>query len=215
MPFSYIIGELSARTQEARELLSAASHPGITPDAQRSIRGMIYVSLFGIYEYVAHEVVKAAIAEANSHSIAIEDIAWGLVPFALHRELSSFRDGSIARRWISSLALVKRTASSDIAICDDVFPSDESYMKPSQMELIFELFALPVSPWPDMRFVGRIHEMRGARNNIAHGSSTAGDYGGRLSDAEMKDRIDDVETLCSHIVLSFQSNMSTKAIFLR
>lgn len=215
MPYGYIVPEISLRIQEAREMLAAASDSHMTPDAQRCVRGMIYVSLFGTYEYVAHEVVKTAIAIANSESIKVGELTWGLVPFALHRDLSRFRDAGMARLWPSARNLVELPNGSDVAVCSDVFPSDGSYMKPSQLELIFSLFAIPVSPWPDMRFVGRVHEMRGARNDIAHGTSTAGDYGGRLSDSEMKDRIDDIEALCSHVVASFQSHISTRSQFMR
>lgn len=215
MPYNYILAELSARVQEAREMLNAASDTNMTPDAQRCIRGMIYVSLFGAYEHVAHEVVKTAIGQANSESIEIGDLAWGLVPFALHPELSSYRNVGTARLWPSARALVELPNSSEEASCSDVFPSDGSYMEPSQMELIFNLFAIPVSPWPEMRLVGRVHEMRRARNDIAHGSRTAGDFGGRLSDSEMKDRIDDIESLCSHIVASFQTHLSNRSQFLR
>jgi len=87
-------------------------------------------------------------------------------------------------------------------------------MKPSQLKLIWSLFALPGDPWPTPRLIGRIYELVEARNNVSHGTEAPSERGGRISDTEMKDRIGDIEALCMHIVVSFSVHLSSRYGFI-
>ncbi len=81
-------------------------------------------------------------------------------------------------------------------------------MRISQLVLIWQMFSLRGDPWPDSRYIGRIHEVVEARNAVAHGNESAGERGRSISNSDMSNRINDIESICTHIVTTFKSQLA-------
>lgn len=215
MPFSHITNLISQRELEARELHRACAFTSLTSEMKRSIRGHLYITLFGMYEATVSRCVTTAVEVANSHVIPQVDLKDGARLFALRPHLESYRDIAPEKTWERGLQLLDEVSSANPAKLEIVFPADGSFMRPTQLKLIWTLFALPGDPWPTPRVIGRIFELVEARNNIAHGTEAPSERGGRISDPEMKDRIDDVSSLCMHIVSSFSVHLGTRSGFVK
>ena len=208
MPFAFLVGYLSAFVLEAQELRSASDEATLSADASRAIRGLIFVSLFGAYERTVAGCVSTAVAQANAYAIPHRQLKAGLLPLALHSDATSVRGVSEAKFWDRCREFFAKARSSEPAVLPDLFPKDGSFMRPTQLQLIWRVFDLPGDPWPDPRMIGRITELVDARNEIAHGSEPPSAVGGRYSTGDLDQRIRDVEVLCSHIISVFQAECS-------
>ena len=206
---------VSERIREARELRNACAANGVSSDAKRAIRGHIYITLYGMYERAVADCVSTAIIVANSHAIPLSSLKNGIQLLAMHPDFASHRAIREERTWERGLQLLRKLYSTDAAQFESVFPADGSFMRPSQLRLLWDIFELPGDPWPDPRFMGRIIELVEARNDVAHGSEGAGQRGGRVSDRDMDDRITDIEALCVHFINSFAAQLTTPAGYVR
>ncbi|MFC1583488.1 MAE_28990/MAE_18760 family HEPN-like nuclease [Candidatus Neomarinimicrobiota bacterium] len=215
MPFSHIKSIISKRIFEARALLKTCASDDVDNSAKRAIRGHIYVTLYGMYECTVAHCVATAVDIANNHNIAHVSLKNGIHLFALQPHLNSYRDIGKDKTWARGLLLLEWVHSTDSANMENVFPSDGSFMRPSQLRLIWELFDLSGDPWPYPKLIGRIHELVESRNHIAHGTEAAGQRGGMISDGDMNDRINDIEALCIHIVETFSAELTSIAAFER
>ena len=200
---------VSQRVREARELLNACKVSGVSAYARRAARGHIYVSLYGMYERTVAECVETAIDLVNNSAISVSRLKEGVLLFALRPDFDSYRSIAQEKTWERGLRLLRKLASADPAQLVGVFPADGSFMRPSQLQLIWQLFDLTGDPWPQPRLIGRINELVEARNHIAHGTEAPSERGRRISDGEAADRISDIEALCVHIVASFSCQLST------
>lgn len=215
MPYSGASGTVSRRVQEARALLAVCDSGSLGVEAARAVRGHIYVTLFGMYERCVSDCVYTAIYLANGFTIPVSDLKHGFRLLALLPQFEGYRDCSMERTWPRGFQILADSLSPASGTIQTVFPADGSFMKPSQLGLIWELFELSGSPWPEPRLIGRIHEVVEARNDVAHGTQAASERGAQLSDAEMLTRIDDFELLCVHIVAQFDAQLAQPAGFTR
>ena len=206
---------VSKRVLEAQELLRACPSSVAGSDARRAIRGHIYVTLYGMYEQAVAACVVTALDLANTHALPMSSLKNGILLFALKPDLESYRDISQERTWRRGLCLLRKLHSVDPALLDNVFPADGSFMRPSQLQLIWHLFDLAGDPWPHPSIIGRIHELVEARNHVAHGTESASERGGRISDADMNERIQDIEALCVHIVRCFSAQLEVAADYVK
>jgi hypothetical protein len=201
--------------QEARVLHAVCGSTDLGDDATRAVRGHIYVTLFGMYERCVSDCVYTAVYIANNLAIPVADLKQGFRLLALLPQFQGYRDCTMERSWPRGIQILETSGSSDAGILHAVFPADGSFMKPSQLELIWELFDLAGDPWPDPRLKGRIFEVVEARNDIAHGLQAASTRGAQLSNLEMLDRIDDFEGLCAHLLGEFSNQLASPAGFIR
>jgi len=211
--FSHLTVEVSSRIRTAQAALSVAR--GLSAPDDRVVRGLIYVILFGAYEWLLKRSVSAVVSSVNSHAIARNQMLWGLLCMSMDAEIQSFRASPVRKVWAKAPALLRLVEDKSAATVSDVFPSDGSFMKPSQLQLIWALLELPGDPWPDSRLIGRITEIREARNDIAHGENPPEFYGSRITDGEMKARIDDMNWLFTHIITSLSKHFKSRTAFIR
>lgn len=168
-----------------------------------------------MYERCVSDCVFTAIYLANDMAIPVAGMKDGFRLMALLPQFQGYRDCAMERSWPRGAKVLSDSASNTPGVLQAVFPADGSFMKPSQLELIWGLFELPGDPWPELRLKGRIHEIVDARNAVAHGKVAASERGAQLSDAEMAARIDDFELLCTHIISQFAGQLSVAAGFMR
>lgn len=213
MPYSAAGLTVAERVQEARALHACCSSGALALDVQRTVRGHIYVSLFGMYERCLTDCVLTAIYLANTMAIPTADMKHGFKLLALLPQFQGYRDCSSDRTWTRGRGILDSSGSTIPGTLQPVVPKDGSFMRASQLELVWELFGLVGDPWPHPRLKGRIDEIVSARNLIAHGEQAASVCGAQLSNAEMLTRIDDFEALCVHMVAVFDSQLAAMSGF--
>lgn len=196
---------VAQRIQEVRMLCATLSSESVPVETQKSIRGLVYVALFGMYERTMAMCVYRAIELGGGHTLAIGALHPGMQAFALRTDFESLRAVGPDKLWSKMRDLLARVRSSEVASLSSVFPAGGSFMRPRQLALIWELFQLPGEPWPTKSSIDRIHELVDARNNVAHGAEGAAERGARVTNDEIIKRADEVEALCLHIVAAFES----------
>lgn len=205
MSYADVSAHVAQRTKEVRALCATLSSSDIPQETQRSIRGLIYVALFGMYERTVAMCIECAIDLGGKHNLTIGDLRPGIQAFALRADFESLRAVGADKLWSKMRDLLAKTRSSEVCTLGHVFPSDGSFMRPSQLNLIWDLFSLSGKPWPTDSTIGRIHELVDARNHVAHGTEGASERGARITNEEIVVRAGEVEALCLHIVAAFES----------
>jgi hypothetical protein len=183
-----------------------------TTQARTTAKGLMFVQLYSIYEFTVTSVVRAAIDEMKRRPTPINTIRLELLGIALHPELSAVTDCSVRKMWRTRIELFRRVECPDIInIPDDTFPNDGSHFRPQQIETIWELFGITAPIVPHSYLIGRITEMVGHRNEIAHGRTTADEIGRRFSVRDISKRISDTKKICLYLIKTMELHCSNAA----
>ena len=197
------------RTIAANESMQGSSPPGI-----RAMKGLVFVQNYGAYEYIVSEAVYALIRSVNQLKIPLVEAHSNLLALALNPQFDSVIQGSIHKTWEARSTLLKGSRSLEfIEISDDLIPKDGSHFRPRQLQTIWDTFGIKEPILPELRLRGRIDEMVENRNKIAHGNDAPEQVGRGDTSAELKDRIDDTETIISYIVATINSYVRGSGAF--
>src|SRR5438105_4682085 len=181
---------------EAEELAERMTQPGL-----RGIKGLFFVQLYSVYEYVIINSFAAVVRQFNGYSIPFQRVRRSLLCLGLHPSFQAIQDLSERRGWqkrVELLMLCDSTVSSSVQ--DSLFPRDESHFRAAQLNLICEILGLPSGKLlPNPRVVGWIDEVVENRNAISHGRETADAVGGRYSSTDLDDRLKQLNLLGNHI----------------
>lgn len=182
-------------------------------EATRSGKGMLFVQGYAVYEYVVTEVVRSLVADVNARALQHLQVRTELLSMALDVEFAPMVNVS-KRSWEKRIVLLRRVRSADVVeIHENLFPTDGTHFRPGQLETIWSLFGIPHPIVPGPRLRGHITELVEARNRIAHGSDAPDVVGGRFTIAEMQQRLDDTEAVCTHIVGSVTAYVATATCY--
>lgn len=205
-----ISSEALARISTARALLRivkereapvAEGVPASGDDASRSLKGLLFIHMYGVYEYVVCECVRALIVSVNSRGLQCQAARTELLSMALHPGFSSIIDGGLQKTWASRTRLLKDARSSaPVEIHEGLFPKDGSHFRPDQLELVWEIFGMPRPVVPEPKHLGHITLLVEERNRIAHGKESPDSVGRRYDAAELEKRVGFTEAVCSHIL---------------
>ena len=83
---------------------------------------------------------------------------------------------------------------------DALFPDNGSQFREEQLIIIWRIFGIDAPTLPEARLRERIKEVVNNRNAIAHGRLPAREVGGRYSEAEMNERIDDMNAVSHYVI---------------
>lgn len=191
--------------------LEAAADPAFE-DLLKVEKGMLFVSLYASIEFTVTAAVSEFLAvlqgtpekPLNYHPI--------LLTVLLNREFNAVSDPAIRRRWASKASLVETIFSDALcAIDDDVFPAEGTNISLEHLQSIWLHLRIPGVPLPPEVSPWVIGEIKGHRNAIAHGREKASSIGARFSTATLESRCRDVESICAHIVMSFEEHLAKKS----
>lgn len=196
------------RVVESQELATGGD------PASRAGKGLIFVQNYAVYEYVVVRAVRAMIVEANNRALTHSTARTELLALALHAEFDAVVGGALKKTWENRSTLLRRVRSADVVkIHDGLFPKDGSQFRVPQLETLWSLFGLPQPVLPAGRLIGRVGEMVDNRNRIAHGEEPAEDVGRRYTLGEVRERVDDTEALCSHVITTIGAYLGTPTAF--
>ena len=183
------------------------------PASQSSLsatcKGLVFVKLYAIYEYTVRASVRAVLADLQSKGAPLPDLKPQVLSLILEGDWAAARNAGRAKTWDTRIRILDKChdgTCTTTLIDDTVFPADGSHYRPRQLLTIWRVFDISDPTVPDMRFLGRIEEFVEHRNAIAHGRETPDTVGRRYSKQDIADRIDDVDTLCTHIWTTVQAH---------
>lgn len=212
--FEDVYRDSNTRLSEIRTYLGSiakATNIGNNPmtSANLSIaKGLFFVHLYGAYEYAVTSAVLETIQGINTAGCRIADCNPMLFSLVLHPECMSLAavgpEKTFQKRW----ELFSLVSSPQLArIPDGLMPTDGKNIRYEQLESICKSFCVQEPVVPDMMLKGRVEELVENRNAIAHGRLSPRDVGGRYTVPELVKRLDDIEELCLHLILTLQDHV--------
>lgn len=185
--------ELQRRVATIRRMLDAADPLGATPGAvSREVRGLVILLLFASYENLLKSLCRGLLERAASLRVGNRRLRIGFRQFAVHNLLKSISNSSEKSIWKENGRQLLECAfdSRNCTIDTDIFPLDGSFMKRSQVTLMFSIFSLgdPASILKEIW--GRLDTIVIERNGIAHGRLTPEEVGRGYSPVDVRQLVD-------------------------
>lgn len=191
--------EVAARIGEGRRLLATAAKATV---AAATCRGLLFVELYGTYEYAVTRAVQAALDTIRRESLNYGEIRRSVLAIVLDAQFDSAAKSGRDRLWEQRIALLSAIDDDGqvAELRDSVFPNDGSHYRAQQLTTVWQVLGIASPVVPDRKFLGRINELVDNRNAIAHGRRTAHEVGARYSIAEMEKRVSDTEAITYHVI---------------
>lgn len=181
------------------ELLDGEPQP-VTP-MSLTLRGLIFVSLYGAIEYAVTQGVQAFINHLCGLSVETKHLEQSLYSIALDSQLKSARDGSEKKKWEARRDIFSHQFSSSLCdIPDTVFGTYLHNVYPKTILEIFLCFGITKPATQHPSEIGYFKEITEKRNAVAHGRESASEAGRSLSLNELEIRLSAVYSICSHFL---------------
>lgn len=213
--YSGIKTNSAQRITEVRENLDffaplIPSAPIATPRHLNTLKGLIFVQLYGVIEFTINSTIANTIDIINGDLVPLLDLkpfVWGM---ALNPHLDSLSHAN-RKKWNKRIELFQKFVDNNEAyIGTDIIPTNgENYNLP-QLKSIWETFCITEPIFNDITFRGRLQEIVTNRINIAHGNYSAAEVGSRVTSIDLYHRIRDVSGFCSYFISVFEDYSSNK-----
>lgn len=209
---------VNTRVAEARELLTSARNlEGDNPRAitsrtfASSLKGMMYVSMYGALEYCVTQSVETYLNNLTATNVRPAHLEHVISVMALDSQLTAARDSGQNKKWPSRRAIFERLTEADpCAIPDNVFGTFLHNIWPKTLEELFRCFGIDKPATSHPSEVGYLIEVVDKRNGIAHGRTTAEEAAEGLTTDDMQRRLDAVYSVCSYFLDTLEQHASDK-----
>jgi hypothetical protein len=187
--------EFRRRIDTIRRILDVAdpvSDDQETVGVARETRGMVVVLLFASYENILKSLCRGILETAISLRVGNRRLRTGFRQFAVHNLLQSVSASKEDAIWKEGGRKLLECAfeARSCTINSNVFPTDGTFMKRSQVILLFDLFGLG-DPAPILKEVWEsIDTIVTQRNAVAHGRMTPEEVGREYTSRTIRDLID-------------------------
>jgi HEPN superfamily protein len=177
--------------------------PKKIPRHLNTLKGMIYVQLYGLVEYTILQIVSQTIEHINNANINLSQLKPSLYSLALHPNLDSLKDANRAK-WDKRYELFRSLEIDNVVkISETLLPTDGRNIQDTQLKSICNIFCINKPYYPDVKFLTSLKEIVGHRINIAHGNLTAAQIGSGVEIDRLELRLDETSKFCSHIIELF------------
>ncbi|WP_148360246.1 HEPN domain-containing protein [Acidisphaera rubrifaciens] len=192
--------EFQRRITSIRRLLNAVDPidvdrsnpaPELT-EVSREVRGLAILLLFASYENLLKSLCRGLLERAARLRVGNQRYKIGIRQFAVHKMFQSIVESPNKNTiWITRSDILACASSKSLCTIDaNIFPSDGSFMKRSQVRLIFKIFDLG-DPASILKEVWeRLDTIVTQRNDIAHGNQTPDEVGRNYTSAEIRILVD-------------------------
>jgi len=170
-------------------------------------KGLVFVQLYGAYEYSITSSVQAALSSIRSKGLRVEHICRELLCLLLDPFWAGAAGAGRRKLWQKRIDVIEQMQPNMPLdnVSDTIFPNDGSQYRRSQIKTIWKVFGITDPIVPELRLLCRIDELVENRNAIAHGRITADNVGRLYTKKDIEDRIDDVFAISIHIVETIRS----------
>ena len=177
-------------------------------DVGQTAKGLVFVQVYGIYEYTARSMMRLAIAEIAACGHSFSDLRPSLLALFLDPELSAVRDAGEAKVWAKRLRLIERLLSDDPITAVDATPHDGANFKHSQIEMILRVLGVRRAMTLRKRHLFKIDELVSNRHRIAHGEETALEVGRRYSRQDILNHMRLMQKICLRLIFIVSEHCS-------
>ncbi|WP_194270626.1 HEPN domain-containing protein [Glaciimonas soli] len=216
MNLDHVRTGVNARLAEARLMLGLLKIDG-GPQSEvpkndptsATIRGMVYVSLYGALEYCVEQGVQGLLNFISASQVQNAHLEYSVNVVALDPFLTSVRDAGEKKKWPSRRALFEKMADSSVCtISNTAFGTFLHNVHPSTIEEVFHCFGIDLPPTPEPRQIGYLQEIVDKRNAVAHGRDTATEVGEGRTLADLVLRMDAVYAECIYFLSALEEHAS-------
>lgn len=228
--YSYIKHELSLKNREIREIFakienfeqerkSAIKQGNFFANELifNTLKGMIFISLYGCIEYTVSETVKVTEREISLQNLSLKQLKVNLLARFLHKEFDSLHSVGRKQKWQKRFDFLQKLEQDEMIItniCDDLeLPTDGMNIRLTQLQNIFTCFNLDSSILTP-QWGGRLKDIVDHRNAIAHGNKTANDVGKNIFVSDLKQRIEEVDRFCTSLIETFAKYLENQEYLL-
>ena len=207
--------EVNARILVNKQILALLrTFEHLKPVEASVCKGLMFVHLYGVYEYAVHSAVQGVLAAVCADQLCPRDLHHKSLTLVLDPVFLSASAAGRQRSWKQRLDLVASFDSTTPlqSLDDNLFPADGSHYRIAQLETIWAIFGISVPVVPESRLLGRIEELVENRNAIAHGRRTPEEVGGRYSTSEIDKRIDDIEKIAFYLVTEMETHYNAGGV---
>jgi RiboL-PSP-HEPN len=207
--------ELTQRLAAIRENIDYISSqipspPVSTPRYFNSQKGLIFVQLYGIVEYLVNQTVPRTASILTSENLDISKLSPYVWSVVFESNLESLRTVN-REKWEHRHKMFKVVAEDNKAVIpEDVLPTNGLNITQRQLECIWKTYNIREPVFSELSFGWRLKDIVLNRNDIAHGNKTAAEVGMAFTITDLYDRLNDVSRYCSYAIGVFENYISNK-----
>jgi len=207
--YANITADSTQRITEIRESLDffgplIPPAPTGTPRHFNTLKGLIFVQLYGVIEFTIRSTISKTIEFINNDSVALlelKPLVWSL---AACNQLEALNNAN-TKKWNKRIDLFQRFHdNANVQIPTDIIPTNGQNYTAAQLDSIWQTFSITDPIFSNNAFKGRLQEIVTNRINISHGNITASEVGARVTAADLYARIVEVSQFCSYFVSVFE-----------
>lgn len=214
--FSDILAISTNRLTQIRNYLNILDRsipplPQQPTDYDNTCKGLFFVYIYGVYEYTIHSTVVQTIECINNSNKNMLDMKNILMCLSLNDEYNSIASVGANKRWEKRWELLNKIeANEKVCISTDIMPTDGKNFQHRQLESIWTSFGITTPIYPRESTGGRIKEIVGFRNDIAHGDKSPLEIGRTFTLMDLFIRFNDINEYCSYIVDTFENYINNQ-----
>ncbi len=214
--FNDVDVETNNRLLEAKDILIVLRGNRVVGDIpndnreDRVLKGLFFVSLYGVLEYNVTATVHRCIQIINSKQRRMLDLKASLYCLLLDAEceaVASVRD----KKWDKRYMLFKQIEENPLSIIrDDLFPASIGNIKYKQLESIWKIFGItsPISLTDSFQW--KLGSLVDRRNAIAHGRELPSTIGGRYTISSLEELYNEISIFCSYTINVFEEYINNE-----
>lgn len=205
----------SDKLGEIRELIDHIESiepqaPIIIPRYVNSLKGLIFVQLYGAIEDVLVETIKATVDYINSQNLKLYDIKYSIWSLIMKPQFDSLMKAT-SKKWDKRWELTNNIESNiDCVIENTCIPTDGKNFGCKQLESVWKTFSINEEIVYSPCFKGRLSEIIGHRNKIAHGEKAASSVGRLVTSSDLRLRHQEVSRFCSYVISVFDNYLTNR-----
>jgi hypothetical protein len=182
-------------------------------DVGQTAKGLVFVQIYGIYEYTTRTATRLAIAEMVSQGKEIKNLKPSLLAVFLDAEINSLRAVGEDKQWDRRIALFEKALSAARLPLVNAIPHDGSHFKYSQLQMLFRTLGIRNTITIRKRHKYQLDEIVVNRNRIAHGEETALEVGRNYSRKDIRHRIKITQALCLRVIFLISQHCSNPRLY--
>lgn len=208
--------EIRAEIEDRFRLLrhAFALSRGSPKEPSALVKGLVFVQMYAIYEFAVRSAAEEAIKAINSANCSLDSLRPSMLAIYLDGEFQSLRDCGRKDVWSKRLQIAERATSKDIAIAStSILPHLGQHFRTDDLQFLFRVLGICRMPVRRKSHFQRINEVVRLRNDIAHGLETADKIGRNFTRADIRHRIDQMDSICRCVVSIIESHCSSSTNF--
>lgn len=179
-----------------------------TPRHLNSLKGEMFVQLYGAIECTVTLTLKSSIDYINSLNLNVNDIRHSILGLVLNSEFDALISVA-SKKWDKRHNLTDKIKLNPICnINNTLIPTDGKNFGHSQLQSVWKTFSITDPIYHDLTFTGRLSEIIDNRNKIAHGVYAASNIGNRVTLMDLYNRQTEVSRFCSYFISVFEDYLN-------